>query len=1185
MKKFLLTALLSVFLIFLVSCNVTTEVSVYYTVSFVTNSDTVIEEQEVIKDGLVKKPTDPIKAGYDFDGWYSTSTFVANTEWNFATDKVVRDTTLYAKWKEENKDTYYTVTFNTVGGNTIKSVEVLKDGLVEKPTDPVKEGFDFDGWYSTSTYEADSKWDFETDKVAGPLTLYAKWLNKSATYYNVSFDTHGGSKIGDVKVEKDKTVSRPKDPTYEKHRFLGWYEDEKCEKEFNFNTPITEDITLHAGWIETFKVTFVDEFNTHEKVTVDKGSTIKNLPKPTALNKEFGGWYEDSSYTESKKWTDNSVVIKDTTLYAKWTDKEAEKYTVTFNSHGGTSVEQEIVEENGTVTKPADPTYEKHRFLGWFTDEECEKEFDFNTPITKDITLHAGWVRVYVITFEDEFNTHEKVTVDEGDLLTSLPHPTKDGKAFLGWYIGDTKFNINTPIDSDLTLVAKWRDLGDDETNLISDYGGYREGAYIEFDLDSSVPATGYKVSYKKTSDSTYNSVDTNLVRLGDTTGRADIIALTPGTYEIKLEAGALGEEVVTVEVSADDRSGYAHFNYTDGIGAYNDDGTLKSNAVVVYVTDATKNTVTAKIGSKTYTGLVNIIQACNNKNYALDIRVIGEIQTTQWNAQSHGEGSTSTRQNNLENLFKYTTDSSGWDEGKSTSYSRLYEDKIISKGINSMSNDLAKGITQLNGLTTFVTRTKKANSDGIYEYDSYFNMLDVSNGYNITIEGIGTDAAIFQWGFAFKMCNSIEVKNIRFYNYTEDAVGFEGKSGSESNYGHYWIHNCTFDIGVNNWDVCYEADKGDGDGSTDIKYCHNETISYCRYNHTHKTNLIGSSDSSLQYNITLHHNYYNECGSRMPLVRQSNIHIYNNYYYKSTGYCTNVRAGAFAFIENNYYDQAKNPYQVNKVPGTIKSYNNTFNSTTTSSSDNDTSSNNNTVTSRTQAITGGPTCKPDGSTDYTNFDTNSTLFYYDNDLKQSKVSLLLSPEAVVSHCKAYSGTLKGAYISDGGNQGGSTPDNPIPSAKDTFNVNNLEADKSFAIDAKIYDCDYYSLTNIEDPEATKGGSIKVFENKNTVTANDGSRLTFAKSLLPAGSGRLYSFVAKQTVSITVYFTICDSNFEKDPVINKPGELQVNGTSVTSSGDKASNVAYAYTFTITANQTYNLRSSANRLIIFAVIVN
>lgn len=66
-----------------------------------------------------------------------------------------------------------------------------------------------------------------------------------------------------------------------------------------------------------------------------------------------------------------------------------------------------------------------------------------------------------------------------------------------------------------------------------------------------------------------------------------------------------------TVRTDAFRRDGFAHFNYTDGVGAYNDDGTLKSNAIVLYVTDENKDTVsvTSKDGT-TVTGIGNILNS-----------------------------------------------------------------------------------------------------------------------------------------------------------------------------------------------------------------------------------------------------------------------------------------------------------------------------------------------------------------------------------------------------------------------------------------------------------------------------------------------------------------------------------------------------------------------------------------------
>lgn len=72
--------------------------------------------------------------------------------------------------------TTYTVTFETNGGNKIDSVKVSKNGILSKPTEPTKEGFDFDGWYTDKALK--SAYDFDT-KVTKSFTLYAKWTEKA----------------------------------------------------------------------------------------------------------------------------------------------------------------------------------------------------------------------------------------------------------------------------------------------------------------------------------------------------------------------------------------------------------------------------------------------------------------------------------------------------------------------------------------------------------------------------------------------------------------------------------------------------------------------------------------------------------------------------------------------------------------------------------------------------------------------------------------------------------------------------------------------------------------------------------------------------------------------------------------------------------------------------------------------
>ena len=565
----------------------------------------------------------------------------------------------------------------------------------------------------------------------------------------------------------------------------------------------------------------------------------------------------------------------------------------------------------------------------------------------------------------------------------------------------------NTPTQ-DETIVIPVVDKEEKGITLTS-MTPYTEGAYVKWNVATGSTAADYSVFYTRDNIS-YTPVDDELIRINNNEARVDILGLKAARYKIKIVNTKTSDYAITktLDVTKDDRSGYAHFNNDKGVGAYNNDGSLKANAIVVYVNDSNKNTVKATINGTEQTGLVNIIKAATNAEEALDIRILGEIQTQQWNKKEHGTGKTADRMTNLDTAFasvnwEETTENELLNPGtaRSSNYYKISEPDIIKYGINSMSNDEAKGITRLNGLTNNILKDIEKSKSGYQEYDSYYNELDVRFGENITIEGVGDDAKIFQWGFCFNQCNSIEVKNIEFSDYNEDAIGIQGASSDITKYSDYWIHNCTFNSGKNNWDVCYENDKKEGDGSTDFKSAHDLTISYCRYNETHKTALVGSGSTSYQYNVTFHHNFYNTCGSRLPFTRNTNFHIYNCYYYKSTGTNMQIDDTAYAFIEGCYFEDTNKTFTTSG--GVIKLYNNTINNTV----DEQKYLSGSTIhyVGRTELVTNN--CKADKVTDYSSFDTNSKLFYYDDTNNVSKVDLMNKSEDI----KALIPTIAGAGL------------------------------------------------------------------------------------------------------------------------------------------------------------------------------
>ena len=703
--------------------------------------------------------------------------------------------------------------------------------------------------------------------------------------------------------------------------------------------------------------------------------------------------------------------------------------------------------------------------------------------------------------------------------------------------------------------------------DVITAASGYTEGATLTFNVTSANLDKAF-VSYSSDNGTTWSKIDDELIRFDSTTNkaRADILGLKAGSYKVKADNG-VNYTIKDVTVTKDDRSGYAHFNNNKGIGAYNNDGTLKSNAIVVYVNDANKNTVKATVNGKEQTGLVNIIKAATNANESLDIRILGEIQTQQWNYKAHDTGNTSARLENMNTAFSAvdwneTTENELKNPGtaRSDNYYKISEPDIIKYGINSMSDDAAKGITRLDGLTNNIL--KKISSG---EYDSYYNELDVRGGNNITVEGVGTDAKIFQWGLCFNQCNSIEVKNIEFSNYTEDAVGIQGSNSDVSLYSDYWIHNCTFNSGKNNWDVSYENDKKEGDGSTDFKSAHDLTISYCRYNGTHKTALIGSSATSYQYNVTFHHNFYNACGSRLPFTRNTNFHIYNCYYSGSTGTNMQIQSKAYAFIEGCYFENTNKTFTTSDG-GVIKLYNNTVNSTSSTSG-----TNINSVTSRTETVAN--TCKADNKTDFSTFDTSKALFYYDDTNNVSKVDLMLQSTEVKSYIPTVAGAGLLATIDYSKNYTETNAGYTDTTVVATYNES-ANAPTSAGL--------YYTVLDNSSPQVplaeanvTSSTVVKEKDGKIYVTDTSAEATTIGYYMLE--DAKNYT-TGTHTYTINVTLAGVGNSWYFLRFINSTGDVLQIGTSAKSGSNKTGFISYQYngstvefaTSAFTSSTTYNI---------------
>ena len=455
---------------------------------------------------------------------------------------------------------------------------------------------------------------------------------------------------------------------------------------------------------------------------------------------------------------------------------------------------------------------------------------------------------------------------------------------------------------------------------------------------------------------------------------RVDVMGLKPGTYTLTVTTKSGTFTQSGIEVNEQDRSGYAHYNYTNGVGAYNDDGTLKDNAIVLYVTDENKNTVTLSYGGVTVSGIGNILnsvgKACGEAGHETECKKVSKGKTY------YGKGNTNQgilqllAENNIPLVIRMVG-------------------AVSESGLYKTGTWAAANAGLIDGLTDY-----DSNDYGGSVGDNG-HMARMKSANDVTIEGVGTDAAMDGWGIHFMsetsttaagLGKSFEVRNLTFMNQPEDAIGMEGvQDGSviTAPVERCWIHNNEFYSPSITGPA--ESDKAEGDGSCDFKRGEYLTVSYNYFEGCHKTNLVGSSDTSLQYNLTYHHNIWKGCAARQPLGRQANMHFYNNQFIGTTDYAMNTRANAYIYSEYNLFFMTKNPMDVRS--GAIKSYKDSFSSC---------------IGSMTGTVVTDKSTKVTSGNKYENFDTNASLSYIPSGDYQLQTSVTDAAKVL----KAYNGCM-----------------------------------------------------------------------------------------------------------------------------------------------------------------------------------
>ena len=387
--------------------------------------------------------------------------------------------TLYAQWGIQNR-----VSFE---GNwwtvSVPYIDVASWQTMEAPEDPTYDGYAFLWWYLTG---ATTPFNFSTP-ITSDIILYAHWEVKHT--YTVTFNSNGWSSVESQEVEPGERAVKPEDPTKSNQWFKYWTTDSAWNNEYDFNTPVTDDLELFAQRWNVCRVTFNNGYcyyqnsanaqctfsltttsvdvacgtpverpeDPNSPITVRMGNRLSQQDRTIYFSKwttRENPWYSSSNYD----YDFSTPVTSDLDLYAIWYNSY---FTVTFNANNGTlnwpsSVQVWQYTRNNNVywwyvRQPDDPTRVWYDFKWWSTTQNNGSEFDFSTEITQNRTLYAQWTP---ITYTIKYNANgwvgnmsdTSMTYDTAKNLSSNTF-TKSNATFSGW---------NTRADGAWTPYGNW---------------------------------------------------------------------------------------------------------------------------------------------------------------------------------------------------------------------------------------------------------------------------------------------------------------------------------------------------------------------------------------------------------------------------------------------------------------------------------------------------------------------------------------------------------------------------------------------------------------------------------------------------------------------------------------------------------------------------------------------------------
>lgn len=375
----------------------------------------------------------------------------------------------------------YAVSFDlNYAGASAPAVQMVEAGAyAARPSDPVREGYRFGGWYADAN--ATTAFDFSAAAITGDVTVYAAWT----AVYSVTFDLNdGASQATTVVVDAGTPIQEMMAPAAarEGYEFAKWHTDPEADTPYDFTQAVSADVVLYAHWAEIqagatmVAVTF--DYNgagtlTARTESIVSGNSVEKPQDPDVEGRTFTGWFTAPEGGEAFDFT--AAVTEDITLYAGW---DVEYYLVRFHyiiDGKDTVMRTREIDPGAKAAAGAVPVVAGYKFTNtWYTDAEYTQVYDFKKPVHQDYNLYIKPMKEYRFEAEHTFIDENKAGVGSSDNFSGLKLIFKDNgtaEASNGFWVSGLYYNtafVEFVIHSDaaindamlqLRLSSEWADM------------------------------------------------------------------------------------------------------------------------------------------------------------------------------------------------------------------------------------------------------------------------------------------------------------------------------------------------------------------------------------------------------------------------------------------------------------------------------------------------------------------------------------------------------------------------------------------------------------------------------------------------------------------------------------------------------------------------------------------------------